>query len=527
MTTAQFSLQEDYWESFELTPEDVEFLYNHLIETETPLTSSELLVVLVEDRVRRERKAIDERRSAGGKIYFPKDSHEKGQSLIFPALGWQRGEVVSTRDGHPAEGDPFSVIEVAFEDGPNREFAVGMEEHALNLPGANDQDMGIINAELVLDEFGSSLDEQLKLGLGANDEFVRIAGRWFPRALLIDITVGHLNLAEAVLDMEGGGPLATRKLLETLEIPGDVNEHLLHFSMDYALWKDPRFDEVGPAGQILWFLERLEPREVTETPHFLQYIEPDHERSWLSEDMQALERDLDDELSPFEDSPGAIDEVEIELLFPQWRVGSLPLSARLRPLFPTAYQAPHIRFVLVDGDSGEKFPGWVVRKDKYVYGLREFYENKGVIPGSSIKVRRGDEPGEVIVDANVRRPIREWVRTVLVGADDAIVLAMLKQIIATRFDDRMAIAIPELENLDAIWESGRQNRKPFEQTVVDTLRELGKLNPQGHVHVAELYAAVNLVRRCPPGPIMALLASRPWFVHVGDLHFRFNDSESS
>ena len=526
MTSAQFSLQEDYWESFELTNDDVEFLYNHLIETETPLTTAELLIVLVEDRVRRERKAIDERRSAGGEIYLPKNSFASGQALIFPALGWQKGEVVAERAGRPAEGAAFRVIEVSFDEGPNREFVVDLEEHGLNLPGANDQDMGIINAELILEDFGKALVSQLEAGLGTNEEFVRIAGRWFPRALLVDINAGHLNLAEAVLDMEGGGPLATRRLLETLEMPGEINERLLEFSLDYALWKDPRFDEVGPAGQILWYLERLEPREVSETPHFLTYHEPDHDRTWLLEEMLGLEQDLDDELSPFEDSPGAIDEVEIEILFPHWRVGSLPLSARLRPLFPTAYQAPHIRFVLVDGDTGEKFPGWVVRKDKYVFGLRDYYENKGVIPGSLIKVRRGEQPGEVIVDANVRRPIREWVRTVLVGADSAIVLAMLKQIVATRFDDRMAIAVPELENLDAIWEIGQGNRKPFEQSVVDTLRELGKLNPQGHVHISELYAAVNLVRRCPPGPIMALLASRSWFVHVGDLHFRFNDSES-
>jgi len=55
----------------------------------------------------------------------------------------------------------------------------------------------------------------------------------------------------------------------------------------------------------------------------------------------------------------------------------------------------------------------------------------------------------------------------------------------------------------------------------DVARELTKLNPQNHVHVTELYAAVNLLRRVPPGPIMALLASRPWFVHVGN-HFPVN-----
>jgi hypothetical protein len=104
---------------------------------------------------------------------------------------------------------------------------------------------------------------------------------------------------------------------------------------------------------------------------------------------------------------------------------------------------------------------------------------------------------------------------------------MLKQILSSNFDDRMAIAIPDKTQLDSVWAKIRTDKIPFERTVVDLLRELAKLNPQGHVHASELYAAVNLVRRCPPGPLFALLASRPWFVHVGDLHYRFDDSERS
>ena len=73
----------------------------------------------------------------------------------------------------------------------------------------------------------------------------------------------------------------------------------------------------------------------------------------------------------------------------------------------------------------------------------------------------------------------------------------------------------------------RKNRIPFEKIVVNTVRDLVKLNPQSHVHASELYAAVNIIRRCPPGPILALLASRPWFIHVGDLHYRFDDSEKT
>ena len=66
----------------------------------------------------------------------------------------------------------------------------------------------------------------------------------------------------------------------------------------------------------------------------------------------------------------ALNEVQIRMIFPHWRAGTLPLSQRVRHLFPTAYEAPRIRFMLVDGDSGQKFPGWVVRPHRYVYGLQ-------------------------------------------------------------------------------------------------------------------------------------------------------------
>ncbi|MFQ5617312.1 MAG: hypothetical protein ACE5GO_12740, partial [Anaerolineales bacterium] len=418
----------------------------------------------------------------------------------------------------------FGVVKVDFEGGSRREFVIGLEEHRLNNARSVVDDDDLMTPGKVLKYYGKSLQTRLETSLNSNEEFVAIANRWFPRALLVDINIGHLNLAEAVLDLGGGGPLPTKKLLETVELPTDVNETLVEFSLDHALWKDDRFDEVGPAGEVLWHLRRLEPADVLELPEFLRYQPVEHDRAVLTDEMLALERDLDDELSPLEGRPGG-DEVEIRLLFPHWRVGSLPLSAKLRPLFPTAYQAPRIRFILVDGKTGDEFPGWVVREERYVYGLQDFYDKKGLLPGSLLTVRRGENAGEVIVNAHSRRPGREWIRTVLVGADGGIVLAMLKQIVASNFDDRMAIAVPNKEILDSVWEINRKERPPFERVIVDTLRELAKLNSQGHVHAGELYAAVNLTRRCPPAPILALLASRSWFVHVGDLHFRFDDSE--
>jgi hypothetical protein len=291
------------------------------------------------------------------------------------------------------------------------------------------------------------------------------------------------------------------------------------------MWEDARFDEVGPSGSVLWYLNRLEPEGVRQVPQWLRYPEVEYDRSLLTPAMLALERDLDDELTPAEGKFPVLNEVQIHMIYPHLRAGTLPLSQRVSPLFPTAFEAPRVRLTMVDADSGQTFPAWVVRQYRYVYGLQEWYRQRGLMPGSPVRIRHGEKPGEVIVQAEVRRPNREWVRTVLVGSDGGTVFAMLKQVVASGVDERMAVAVPDMEALDQVWLRVQKERLPFERIVVNTVRELAKLNPQNHVHASELYAAVNIVRRCPPGPILALLASRPWFVHVGDLHFRFDDSE--
>jgi len=522
---APFKVQEDYWEKFQLHEQDIEFLYNHLLETETPLTNKELLEVLIAERIRLEKQAVEEQRSSGSDVYYPKDRFDVKQKLVFPSIGWRRGQVINVRPGNnPALGN-FEVVQVKFQSGEEREYAAGLEDHVLNNLPVIEEDDPDLSFQIIMERNGDELTRRLEEGLQANEDFVRIAGRWFPRALLVDINLGHLNLAEAGLDMSGGGPLPTRMLLDQIEISSKVNSKLLEFSLDFALEEDPRFDEVGATGETLWFLHRLEPQPVQEPPLFLRYQHVDYDHSQLTPEMLALERDLDDELSTVEGKDYNLEEVEICLIYPHWRVGTLPLSSRTRHLFPTAYEAPRIRFTIVDGETGENFPAWVVRPRAYVYGLKDWYEKRGLIPGSLVNIRTGKKPGEVIIRRDARRAGREWIRTLLVGSDGGIVFAMLKHIVQSKYDERMTIAIPDVKALDSVWEQMEKERPPFERVVVNMVRELTKLNPQGHVHASELYAAVNITRRCPPGPIIELLASRPWFMHVGDLHFRFSETE--
>ena len=162
----------------------------------------------------------------------------------------------------------------------------------------------------------------------------------------------------------------------------------------------------------------------------------------------------------------------------------------------------------MDGKSGDRIPAWVLRRDRYVSGLRDWYETLELMPGSLVRIQRGEKPGEAIIEAKTHRTTKDWVRTVIVGADGGIVFALLKQTVTAEFNDRMAFALPALDAADQLWEPAAQKKKPFDKLVVNVMRELTKLNPQGHVHAQELYAAVNVLRRVPFAPMMALLPTR-------------------
>ncbi|GAB4427999.1 MAG: hypothetical protein Kow002_16920 [Anaerolineales bacterium] len=523
MSSETFSLPADYWQNFKATKKDIEYLQTHLFESETPKSTGELVGVLIEERIRAEKTALSKKRKSGGKPFLPKESYAVGDKLTFPALDWISGQVKSVRPGiNPGLGE-FDVITVEMEDGQERMFAASLADHPLNEQPASDTESDDLDPSGIQKNFGKYIERELEKAFADDEGLVRIAGRWFPRALLVDVNEGHLNLAEAVLDMAGGEPLPTAALLKDVELPEGVNENLTEFSLNFALQEDGRFDEVGPAGEVLWCLKRLEPEGVQEVPLFLRYQEIEYDRSALTEDMLALEARLDDELSEAGLEPEAdADSVTICLTYPHWRAGTLPITQRVQSMFPTAYEAPRVRFMMVDGRTGDQMPAWVVRKHAYVYGLRAWYEKNDLMPGTLVQIRRGENPGEVIISANTHRTKKDWVRTVIVGADGGVVFALLKQPVTAEINDRMAFAVADTDMVDALWKQDK--KRPFERLVKSVMHELTKLNPQGHIHAQELYAAVNIVRRTPPAPLFALLATNSEFVHVGDLHFRMGES---
>ncbi|MBK8824475.1 MAG: hypothetical protein IPN58_18240 [Anaerolineales bacterium] len=254
-----FSLPNEYWLSLQITPQDVENLHTFLFERETPLTARDLSLEFIESRIKAERAIAESKQKAGGKNFLPKDKYQIGDDLIFPALAWKRGVVTALRAGVNPSADGFDVITVAMEDRSERMFAANLAAHFLNDAPVVTPENDEMNPLSILREHGDLVEKKLEAAFNADDGLVKIAGRWFPRALLIDINQGQLNLAEAVLDMTGGEPLTTEALFKDIELPVGVNPKLAEFSLNYALQDDERFDEVGPAGQVLWCLRRLEP----------------------------------------------------------------------------------------------------------------------------------------------------------------------------------------------------------------------------------------------------------------------------
>jgi len=522
---APVKLNESYWFDFKISPSDIDFIYNFLLENAQPLTTDELLSALIRQRIEQQLDSMQQQTTSLGVVYLPNEQYSIGDKLVFPVFDMQPGEVTAIREGFNPEFTNLKVIEVKMDSGKSFSFASNVAEHVLNHAMEVAQDDPNIVPEEVLNKHGSFLKDQLSEALEGNSDLVKIAGCWFPRSLLVDISVGHLNLAEAVLEEAHGGPLSITELMQQVELDTDADDKLLEFSFDLALQEDKRFDEVGPAGKTLWFLHEMEPEDVRQIPDYLKYTPRDYPRDGLQEYLQLFEGNLYDELESWDSPHDEHKEISISLIYPHWRAGTLPLSNSLRRLFPTAHEAPRVNFAFLDEHTQKTYSGWVVRKNNYISGLSGWFTEHELMPGSLVKVRKSEKPGQILLRYDKSRQNKEWLKTVLIGSDHGIVFAMLKQNISAEFNERMAIAIPDLSAVDEIWQNRVYEKEALEKTILRVTRELAKLNPQGQVHAQELYAAVNVVRRCPPSLILHHLLNQPSIAHLGDLYFRLAEKE--
>lgn len=507
---------------FSIEPEDIELISNLLLEQERPLPTGMIARLVIGEKLDAERRALQER-FRDARFYNPAATCAPGDRLIFPALDFAAGVVVSERAGHHPDLDPFVVVSVCFEeDGLTREFATRLSApHALSRDGEDDplEFTGPgASVEEIMEGSEDEILQELQDKLFAAGNLIRLKNEWFVRELMLEVGEAHLNLAEAVLDVHDGGPFTTTEILD--QIGGLAGPPTLHeFSMDHALLHDERFDEVGPTGAVLWFLKRMEPGEVQSTPLPLRYTPVEHDRRLLDDDMLDLEAEIDDELSPLRYAGDEISGAVVTLIYPHRRLGTLPLNARLRTFFPTAQQSERVYVTLVDARDGEQYTGWIVRRARYVCGLGAFYRKYGLPVGAYVEVSRDERAGRILLNLGEYRPRRELVRLIS-PSEDRLAFREARGTIGAPFDDMMLLGAEEPAAVDALFETTARQNRPLVHNINSALHALAPLSPQGAVHVKTLYSAVNVLRRCPPGPLMAALVANRNFEHVGDHYWR-------
>jgi hypothetical protein len=517
----------EYWRNFALTADDVEHLRGLLLDGVGPLTTQELATALVTERCRREEAELRSE-LAQGTLYQPKKSFRAGESVIFPALDFRVGKVLSIRPGQNPEYGAFEVITVDF--GPERRqrsFAAGLTaSHRLN---ADMPDLfassDLASPQRLLSSVASHLPAALATQLSEQEGFATFEDRWLLRDLLADVHVGHLNIAEAMIEMRQA-PVSSEVLLKEMDLPSEIGPETALFSLQSALAADGRFDQVGWDESRRWYLRRLEPVEAQEIPEALR-ISPGWsvgDRGALSSELRQIEWELDDEWSeetPAEPS-GARASVPMSTLlltYPHVTSGTLPLNSRSSALFPHGH-ADRTMITLIDGRWGQRFPGWVVRSGRYIAGLRSWFEKHKLLAGAFVVLERRDDSGEIVVDFRPRRMRREWTRWAQVVEGDRLDIQLRKQEVACEYDELVIIGDDRPTDLLKLRHASGYAHASLADLVHQIFADLAGLSQQGTVHAKTLYSTVNLLRRCPPGPIFQVLTTDVRFQSAGDGYYR-------
>jgi hypothetical protein len=513
----------EYWSAFELTQDDADFLSNYLLETGTPKPLSDLTLTVFRHRIDKESAELRrdlERRT----IYQPKKRYSIHEELIFPALNLASGKVMEQRPGRNPEKAPFDVIVVEMADGKQREFAANYAwPHRLNdddvLSALNESD-SLATPEQLHEEYGAHVSEVIDVGLARNTEFLRIADEWFLRALMAEVNIGHLNLAEAVLDMSSGGPLPTGTILQELGLPPEIAGSLQEISLNTALAHDERFDDVSlDDGVSAWFLRRLEPGEVRNMPASLRAARFGGD-STIGDDLRALAAELDDELSRDARQPvEARQSAALVLTFPHRRAGTLAWSTQVAGVLP-AVNKPRTPITFQDRVTGRQFVVWLVKEGLYIYGLADWYRQNDLPAGAYLELTRGPAENIVFIDYKRRRPKREWVR-VAANRDGHLRLETAQRAVACEFDELMSVFVDSPTALDSL--RGDYPRD-VAQAVREAFPEIAKLSPQGNVHARTLYAVVNVITHAAPADIFAALQSSGAYIPVGDNYWHLSET---
>lgn len=515
------------WSAVTIDDNDLDLIYNRLLEKETPMTPLQLAETLIENRIKLHKKSGKEEAKKNDHYYRPGRTYSVGDEIEFPLKDSAKGIVESVREGNNPSLGSFSVVTVLFEDGSKKDFAADLSSHKLNNFDYNNPDHNLLDPKYVYRKFGRQIGKKIAQLLSQNEDLVRIGSFWFPQALLSEVNPGYLNLAEAVLEMEEGRPLHTEEILEQLEYPMDSNPELTIFSFNYAMQNDSRFGEVGPANVVLWTLKEMQPEDVRKIPMTLKF-----NKELFSYAVDVNQDDLIfdpilDELDEkqLEEPLESVDSFDVCLSYPHWKAGTLPLVGALQSIFPTANETDNVVFTFRDKKCGETFLGWVILSKNYVCGLKPWYRTNGIIPGSIFRVNRTDDSSVIELELIPPRSSKDWVRSFNIGEKNHFSFSINQHKISTAFDERMAIYVENSPLLDTFWETNNRKEANIIRQIELVFRELSKDNPQGIIHFNEIYAGINMLRRIPPRLLYSILMREESINQIDRMYFKLIEKD--
>lgn len=240
----------EYWRvGFTITKDIITYLYEYLVEVGIPKSTEELTRLVMQRQIQAEFEAQERAQREKGTVYRPKNHYAVGDLLSFSEMAGLSGVVVGFRAGENPEYGDFRVIQVKMDGaGEVREFAAEFQQ-----PHLLSNEVPKISADDLFRRHGAVVARQVRLALEANPEFVSFGEDWFLKDLLPEVHIGHMNIAEAMIDI-AEQPLSPVDLLRDVELPEGVAEPARVFALNLALSADKRFVKAGNDGRVQWSL---------------------------------------------------------------------------------------------------------------------------------------------------------------------------------------------------------------------------------------------------------------------------------
>jgi len=541
----------EYWrDEFSMEKEDVERIYDWLVEEGEPRSTEEISQKAIEYRCQKEEMALSRQR--GGQIYLPQDSYKVGQRVVFPALDYAIGEVLSIRVGNNPRYGAFEVIQVKLDGQEQpREFAAKFgPDHPLrrSVPSLEEGE-GSLSPRQLNAEYGASVRERIAAALSKNDEFVCLGDHWFLQGLLPEVPPFQLNIAEAIID-ERRQPVALAELyekssqvLDETGLTSTGKDSIRSYALAHALSQDPRFVEISSAGTSAWYLSNAVPEAVRHKPPRLVPVYMTRKGAWLNRELRDFAIEILDEADELPGTQpaalGSLESIQVVLTYPHRREGTLPLSKRALGLLAEKPPADRFMVTFIDQSSNEDMQGWMIPDQGYAWGLGEWYRRHELPIGSIIEVRRGDAPFTFLVTCEDRKRKSDWIREAKV-VGGRLMFGMQRKAYTCRYDKHVLIDEGNVGELDSLWvdssapsadaapsalrQAGANSVEDLFEYLTRLFPELAKLSGQGLVHAKALYSALNLTRRCGTVPVFAELTRRACFDPVGDGNWVYDES---